>query len=427
MTNEFDFKYFDWKCIPDSTTIIEPCNKKKKYAVKFDIANDASLSLYNFSNAYYKTAHIIATRMISKKQIDELDQYVFPLFFLYRHSLELLLKSIGFKFIIDKSQRQIFLSETFHNLKNILEYILRHTTFSRNIAEYQWLTKYFDNISEADKASDSFRYPFHIIFAFDELGCREFEVKRVFQKQTHLDLISEANKFEAAYEILNAWYLDINDPEIEHKATEYTECRNTFLDEGGDYYAQSVVGYEYRHNDFYAYCSGYKECASYMLEYLRNQYDAGIDLDYSHMWYPMCYLYRNSVELLLKSILFEYSNQSWQTKCAVAYDNKHKLCQLLINAEKNAIDYYEIEDRDDYIKNMVRYCRILHDFDTDSSKFRYPIDKRCNPYLSTIRYYNFVDIGMFLKALVSAIDGIHSEIDYRKDVIDTLRAEYSGY
>ena len=288
MTNEFDFKYFDWQCIPDSTTIIEPCNKKKKYAVKFDIANDASLSLYNFSNAYYKTAHIIATRMISKKQIDELDQYVFPLFFLYRHSLELLLKSIGFKFIIDKSQRQIFLSETFHNLKNILEYILRHTTFSRNIAEYQWLTKYFDNISEADKASDSFRYPFHIIFDFDELGCREFEVKRVFQKQTHLDLISEANKFEAAYEILNAWYLDINDPEIEHKATEYTECRNTFLDEGGDYYAQSVVGYEYRHNDFYAYCSGYKECASYMLEYLRNQYDAGIDLDYSHMWYPMC-------------------------------------------------------------------------------------------------------------------------------------------
>ena len=169
MTNEFDFKYFDWQCIPDSTTIIEPCNKKKKYAVKFDIANDASLSLYNFSNAYYKTAHIIATRMISKKQIDELDQYVFPLFFLYRHSLELLLKSIGFKFIIDKSQRQIFLSETFHNLKNILEYILRHTTFSRKIAEYQWLTKYFDNISEADKASDSFRYPFHIIFDFDEL------------------------------------------------------------------------------------------------------------------------------------------------------------------------------------------------------------------------------------------------------------------
>lgn len=427
MTNEDDFKYNDWRCLPDATTIIKHCNKKDKYAVKIDTAENIPLSLYNFSKAYFESAHIIATRMIDKMQIDELDKYVFPLFFLYRHCLELLLKSIGFTFITDKTQRQIFLRDTFHNLKNIYEYILRYTTFSRNIKEHQWLTEYFANISQTDKASDSFRYPFHIIANYDELGMLTFDIKRVFQKQTNLDLISEVNKFEAAYEILNAWYLDINEPTISHNACEYTECESTFLDEGGYYYGQSVVGYEYRHSDFYAYCLGYKECASYLLHHLKKQYDENADIDFSHMWYPMCYLYRNTIELLLKSILFEYSNKAWQAKCFVAYSNKHKLCQLLKNAEKFAIEFYDIEDKDDYIKNMVRYCNILHDFDSDSSKFRYPIDKCCNPYFYNIRYYSFLDIGMFLKALVSAIDGIHGEIDYRKDVIDTLRAEYSGY
>lgn len=426
MISEDDFKYNDWRCLPDGETIITHCKKKDKYSVKIDTAENISLSFYNFSKAYFQSAHLIATRMIEKMQIDELDQYVFPLFFLYRHSLELLLKSIGFIFITEKSPRQLFLNDTFHNLKSIFEYVLRHTTFSRIPNEYQWLISYFTNISKADKASDSFRYPFHIVLSYDELGMRTFSIERVFQKQTHLDLIFEANKFEAAYEILNAWYLDLNEPSIEHGAFEYIECPNTFLDEGGYYYGQSVVGYEYRHDDFYAYCSGYKECASYLLQHLKKQYDEGIDVDYSHMWYPMCYLYRNTVELLLKSILFEYSNQTWQTKCAIAYDNKHKLCQLLKNAEVFAINFYDIEDQNDYIKNMVRYCSILHEFDSDSSKFRYPMDKNCTPYFSNIRYYNFVDLGLFLKALSSAIDGIHGEIEYRKDIIDTLRAEYLG-
>lgn len=427
MTNEDAFKYNDWRCLPDATTIIKQCNKKDTYAVKIDTAENIPFSLFNFSKAYFESAHLIATRMIDKMQIDELDRYVFPLFFLYRHSLELLLKSIGLTFIVDEAQRQFFLKDTFHNLKSIYEYILQRTAFPRNIAEHQWLVAYFDNISQADKASDSFRYPFHIIVNYDEFGQREFEIKRVFQEQTHLDLIAEVNKFEAAHEILTAWYLDICEPTTMHEACEYTDCKNTFLDEGGYYYGQSVVGYEYRHNDFYAYCSGYKECASYLLDYLTKQHDENATMGYSHMWYPMCYLYRNTIELLLKSILFEYSNQTWQTKCAVAYDNKHKLCQLLKNAQEFALDYYDIEDRDDYIKNMIRYCKLLHEFDTDSSKFRYPIDKYCKPYFSNVRYYNFVHMGHFLKALASSIDGIHSEIDYRKDVIDTLRAEYSDY
>ena len=41
------------------------------------------------------------------------------------------------------------------------------------------------------------------------------------------------------------------------------------------------------------------------------------------MVYPMCYLYRNDIELLLKAIIIEFSDQSLQAKCAASYENKH--------------------------------------------------------------------------------------------------------
>lgn len=172
--DEDDFKYSDWRCLPDSVTIIAPCKKTDNYAVKFDTAENIALSLYDFSKAYFQSANIIASRMIDKEQIDELDKYVFPLFFLYRHSLELLLKSIGFSFIIDNSQRQLFLKETFHNLRTIYEYILKYTTCPRNAEEQQWLLTYFGNIEKSDSESDSFRYPFHIIVNYSERRARVF-------------------------------------------------------------------------------------------------------------------------------------------------------------------------------------------------------------------------------------------------------------
>ena len=71
MMDEDDFKYSDWRCLPDSVTKIAPCKKTDNYAVKFDTAENIALSLYDFSKAYFQSANIIASRMIDKEQIDE--------------------------------------------------------------------------------------------------------------------------------------------------------------------------------------------------------------------------------------------------------------------------------------------------------------------------------------------------------------------
>lgn len=78
-----------------------------------------------------------------------------------------------------------------------------------------------------DRESDSFRYPFHIVREPNEwFAGRKFMIKRVFEKQTHIDLLKFANKFEAAYDILEKWYTKNS-----IASTEWTELAPVFIEE----------------------------------------------------------------------------------------------------------------------------------------------------------------------------------------------------
>ena len=421
------FKYHNPNHLPTATGTIQPTKKTSKYAIMWDMAQDVSESFYQFSAAFYSSAELIVDRMLDEHHIDELDKYFFPVFFLYRHSIELLLKSIGCIFITDRTHRVTFIRDTFHNPADLLQYILRHTPKHRPKAEIQWLAEYFQNISNFDKASDSFRYPFRLKTEIDDWGTTKHSLCRVFTKQTHIDLIGEVNKMSAAYEILTMWRLDFLEENHIHLANEYCECSTQFLEEGGSYYEQSVVGYEYRHDDFYAYCSGYMECGNYLKQRLIEKVENDGISDIAHLFYPMCYLYRNEIELLLKTTIYTCSTLTPENICHVTTENKHKICKLFGIIEQQILLLYSLESNDPYIQNAKRYCKILHEFDTDSSRFRYPVDRNCFPYINSIRYYDFVELGEFLEALCNALDGIYSEIDYRRDYLAQMQAEYADY
>ena len=153
--------------------------------------------------------------------------------FLYRHCLEVGLKAIGFQYICRKEDREKFVRNTRHNLSEIFSVILNKCELTRSDEEVTWLKKYFEDLSLVDKESDSFRYPFHIVWKKEEWGLGgHFVVKRVFTEQVHIDLIKFANKFEAAYEIIKKWYLKDTDNSIEWK-----ELKPIFIETGGYYYA----------------------------------------------------------------------------------------------------------------------------------------------------------------------------------------------
>ena len=284
---------------------------------------------------------------------------------------------------------------------------------------------YFHNIAVFDKESDSFRYPYHIKMQKNILNFKEYTVLRVFEKQTHIDLIGEAKKMSAAYEILAKLYDSIINVKPCFISSKFRQCNSTFLNEGGGYYEQSVVGYEYNNRNFYSYCRGYLECANLLKQYLTDKYDKGAYCPY--LVYPMFYLYRNNIELQLKSMIFDCSELDIQERCAVVFENKHKILKLFAFIEDKILPFYSISKTDPFIVNSKRYCEILHRFDSDSGRFRYPVNKKCNPYQKNKQYYSFIEIGDFLESLCNAIDGIHSEIEQRAEFLSEMRVENSNY
>lgn len=104
--------------------------------------------------------------------------------------MELGLKAIGFQYIPDKDDRKRFVKDTRHNLSLILSGIEGKTSSTRPEAEMEWLRKYFADLSQTDRESDSFRYPFHIVWEPADWECEgRFVIKKIFDEQTNLCLL----------------------------------------------------------------------------------------------------------------------------------------------------------------------------------------------------------------------------------------------
>ncbi|MEJ6529327.1 hypothetical protein [Exiguobacterium sp. USCH10] len=159
--------------------------------------SDIKEEFTKYAVMFKKSAHLITEYIFEKEDIDKLDTYLFSLAYLYRHSLELLLKAIGFKYIWDLENRKDFIKETFHNLSSLLKAVHPHIVDNviRNYGAFQWLQAYFEDMNGIDKESDSFRYPFGITMKKDPFdNQKNFGIKSFFEKQTHINLFAFANK-----------------------------------------------------------------------------------------------------------------------------------------------------------------------------------------------------------------------------------------
>lgn len=80
------------------------CSKEDK----IKIINNKQLEevFYDYAKNYKEAARLIAEDALESNNIATLDINFFGLAFLYRHSLELLLKAIGFKYIKAKKDRK---------------------------------------------------------------------------------------------------------------------------------------------------------------------------------------------------------------------------------------------------------------------------------------------------------------------------------
>lgn len=81
----------------------------------------------------------------------------------------------------------------------------------------------------------------------------------------------------------------------------------------------------------------------------------------------MCYLYRNSVELSLKAILFEETSEDFQKKCKLMQRNKHSIHRLWKIIKPYALETSNNEEDKDYINIIKDYCDQINSIDCDAN------------------------------------------------------------
>lgn len=407
---------------PEKGKKIDWFDKHSKYVVKIPAPTDLAGALFKYSEDFFEAAHIITEFILYAEHPDigKLDTYFFAIAFLYRHCMEVGLKAIGFQYINDVEERKKFVKQTCHNLSEILSVVEAKSDLIRSDEEIEWLKKYFDNLSKFDRESDSFRYPFHIVWEMDEWEWEgKFVIKSIFNDQTHIDLVKFANKFEAAYEIIKRWYLRETD-----EAVEWKELEPIFIERGGYYYAQSVVGYKYSRVDFYPYTKAYLETANYLKWYMKKETDLNNLECKNHLFLPMCYLYRNCVELSLKTIWFEEIGEDFQIKCKLMLDKKHSIEGMWKKIKPYVLEYSRGTEEAEYIEVIEDYCKQVHKIDSDANKFRYPMANSMQVYFSQNKRFDFINMGDFFEALNNILDGIDSEINNMNEAKAEMEAEY---
>lgn len=407
---------------PEKGKKIDAFDKRSKYIVKILAPTDLSETLFDYAECFFEAAHKITEFILyaDHPDIGKLDTYFFSIAFLYRHCMELGLKAIGFQYIHDKDERKNFVKDTRHNLSVILSAVMEKAALLRPEEEMKWIRKYFADLSQKDRESDSFRYPFHIVWEHDDWGLSgRFVIKKIFDEQTHIDLVRFANKFEAAYEIIKKWYNKDTEGAVEWK-----EVAPVFIETGGYYYAQSVVGYKYSRAEFYPYTKAYLETANYLKWYMQQKADFGEFDDCKRLFLPMCYLYRNCVELSLKTIWFEETGEDFQTKCKCMLDNKHSIAGMWKKIKPYVVECVSGTSDVGYIGIIENYCMQVHSFDGDANKFRYPMSNSMQAYFSQNKRFDFIETGNFFEALNNILDGIDSQLNYINEVKAEMEAEY---
>lgn len=328
--------------------------------VKNDGDLDALLKLYGekFKIAAYKLTEYI----LESVDISKLDIYFFAVAYLFRQSIKLILKAVAFKYVKDKKDRIEFLDKTKHNLYHVLLEIKPYveSDIKEDEESFDWLLAFFSNINDIDRQSDAFRYPFRITFEKDLVGKKIYSICPVFTEQTHIDLVKYGNKMLTIYEILNSLYNDTYGTYKRDKS-----LKPILIEEGGSYYSQSAVGYKYNFKSYYPYVESYTNSAEYLYSLINNDNTLKDSL-----FIPMCYLYRNAVELSLKAILIEECSLDLQEALKQMSKKKHKIVGLWNLIEDEIKEHANPTKGDKTLENAFKYINQLNNFDVEADKFR---------------------------------------------------------
>lgn len=369
-----------------------------------DLADDFNKYAQNFFNAAESVIHYLDEEAAENGDIAKLDLWYFAMVYLYRQSIELLLKANIFKIVISEHDRKQMIGDVRHDLKQGYDKLLELKGLEEtDNANANWLWKYLTDISRIDKESDMFRYPF------------SNNLNILFDKQTHISLAATHDNMNKAYDILSEMYKTGHFTEQEYEA--YSP---QLIIEGGHYYQQSVVGYKYAQRSFYPYYSSYEEVGNFLKEKILKD-------NKKDFFMPMCYMYRNAVELGLKRIIIEDSHIDRTRALKILQRKKHSILGLWNSIVDEVNQYSNAPDDDTTLNDATKYIQIFHDFDKSSDLFRYPCNKNMEPYFIEAKKFDIENVASCFEELCNFLDAVDSMLSQIKDYEAEMASYYDYY
>lgn len=192
--------------------------------------------------------------------------------------------------------------------------------------------------------------------------------------------------------------------------------------ETGSYYQHSHFAWGNWQTQFVGYTDGYKNSADELIELAISSQDIQ-KLD--TFVYPICFLYRQYLELEMKGLYLKYSEDSADKKSKTIKDVNHSLLKiwnkikLLLTENANETEFQSVDIVEEYITEF-------HNYDNSSFSFRYPIDKKLNLLFGSekrLDLSNLKDRMNELQHFFDGCDGALSEIKSIKHEMSTYFSE----
>lgn len=379
-----------------------------EYLITVDNSGNLETDFYVYSQSFYEAAenviHYLGEEAAEKQDIAKLDLWYFAMVYLYRQSLELLLKAGIFQTITDNVDRKNIVGNIRHDLKQAYEKLIEVKGLSISDNENgKWLMDYLSDISRIDRESDMFRYPFGN------------NLKVLFDRQTNISLVATHDNMNKAFSIIKGIY-DTGD--ILEQGIEAYEPH--LIIEGGHYYQQSVVGYKYSQHAFYPYYSSYEEVGNFLKGVIMAEKKA-------NLFMPMCYLYRNAVELGLKRLIIEDSHIDNSKALKIVRKKKHSILGLWNSIADEIKEYANASEDDTTLNDSQRYIQTFHNFDQSSDLFRYPCNKNMEPYFLDEKKFDIENVASCFEELCNFLDGVDGMLSAVQDYEAEMAAEMASY
>lgn len=174
-----------------------------------------------------------------------------------------------------------------------------------------------------------------------------------------------------------------------------------------NYYHFSHFGWGLK-SQFYGYIKGYKSVSDAAVILAVNSKDiAKLDT----YVFPIIFNYRQFLELSLKSLYLDYSDDEPKKRLETINKVSHNLIKIWNKVEPILLSTSDTIHHKELLDTVKSYVKQYHDMDEGSFNFRYPITKQLDPVFNKEERIDIVNLKQRMEELSNFFDGMDGALD----------------